>query len=229
MVKTDRRVAGDSSIGEVLVVSPSPAASPSQDSHQQLYKRLVDYDPIAPDDIATTFLEPLINWLSSLNQSIHPDLVNEAAEDALLALIHNPSSYDPSKSTLETYLRMSAQGDLRNILSRESAHRSRHKPLKAVELSDKDGKYMGREEDPSLSLLIHEKLASLAEDVPATIRESLTEVEARVLELMLRRERRTVVYAEACGIADRPIHEQRRLVKRIKDRLLKRIERQRGS
>jgi hypothetical protein len=47
-----------------------------------------------------------------------------------------------------------------------------------------------------------------------------------VLELMLRRERRTAMYAAACGVADRPPKEQRRLVKQIKDRLLKRIERQ---
>jgi hypothetical protein len=229
MVKTDRRVAGDPSIGEVLVMSPSPAATQSQDSYQQLHKRLVDHDPTAPDDLVTTFLEALIIWLFSQNHSIHPDLVTEAAEDSLLALIRNPSSYDPSKSTLETYLRMSAQGDLRNILSRESAHRSRHEPLKAVELSDKDGKYTGKEDDPSLSLRIHEELACLPEDVPASVRKGLTEVEARVLELMLRRERRTVVFAEACGVADRPIAEQRRIVKRIKDRLQKRIERQSGS
>ena len=71
-------------------------------------------------------------------------------------------------------------------------------------------------------------LAILSEDVSPAVRKGLTEVEARVLELMLRRERRTAIYADACGIADRLPEEQRRLVKQIKDRLQKRIERQRG-
>ena len=208
-------------------MSVSPA-SPPPDCHQPLYQRLVDRDPTAPDDFADAFLGLLINWLTEHNPAIHPDLVNEAAEEAILALIHNPASYRPRDSELETYLRMSAQADLRNLLSRETRRRSRQGRLEVVELSPESGKYTGRDDDPSLALMIEEELASLAESVPDAIREGLTAVEAQVLALMLRRERRTAMYAEACGVADRPPEEQRRLVKQIKDRLLKRIERQGG-
>ena len=38
-------------------------------------------------------------------------------------------------------------------------------------------------------------------------------------------ERKTAAYALALGIADRPAAEQRREVKRVKDRLQKRLER----
>lgn len=209
-------------------MSASPAASPPPDRHQHLHQRLVDRDPTAPDDFADTFLEPLINWLAEHNRGIHPDLVNEAAEEAILAVIRNPGSYRPRDSCLEPYLRMSAQADLRNALSRETAHRSRNERLDVVELSAEGGKYTGREDDPSLGLMIEEELAILAEDVPDSVREGLTDVEARVLELMLRRERRTDIYADACGVADRPAEERRRFVKRMKDRLQKRIERQGG-
>jgi DNA-directed RNA polymerase specialized sigma24 family protein len=207
-------------------MSASPAPSPPPDHHQLLHQRLVDRDPTAPDDFADTFLEPLTAWLTEHNGAIHPDLVTEAAEEAILAVIHNPASYRPRDSSMESYLRMSAQADLRNLLRRETRHRNRHERLEVVELSSEGGKYTGREDDPSLGLMMEEELAILANDVAASVREGLTDVEARVLELMLRGERHTAIYADACEITDRPPEEQRRLVKQIKDRLQKRIERQ---
>jgi RNA polymerase sigma-70 factor (ECF subfamily) len=207
-------------------MSASPASSPLTDRQQLLHQRLVDRDPTAPDDFADTFLEPLTAWLTEHNGSIHPDLVSEAAEEAILAVIKNPASYRAGDSTLENYLRMSAQADLRNLLRRETMHRSRHERLEVVELSAESGKYVGREDDPAVGLMIEEELAILAKDIPASVREGLTEVEARVLELMLRGERRTAIYAGACKIADRSPEEQRRIIKQIKDRLKKRIERQ---
>jgi hypothetical protein len=210
-------------------MSASPASSPPPDRHQLLHQRLVDRDPTAPDDFADTFLEPLTAWLTEHNGAIHPDLVSEAAEEAILAVIRNPASYRPQDGTLESYLRMSAQADLRNLLRRETTHRSRHERLEIVELSAEGGKYTGREDDPGVGLMIEEELAILAREVPVSVREGLTEVEARVLELMLRGERRTAIYADTCGIADRPPEEQRHLVKQIKDRLHKRIERQREA
>ncbi len=205
-------------------MSPAPDPSPPAEPHS-LYQRLLERDPTATSDFAAHFLGPLIEWLSEHNRAIHPDLVNEAAEEAILAVIRHPASYHPAQSSLEAYLRMSAQADLRNLLSRETRHRKRNQRLEVVELSDAAGKYLGREDNPALGLLIEEELASLAEGVPDAVRAGLTEVESRVLELMLRRERRTAIYADACGIADRPLKEQRRLVKQIKDRLQKRLER----
>ncbi len=207
-------------------MSTSPASSPPPDRHQLLHQRLVDRDPTAPNDFADTFLEPLTAWLTEHNRGIHPDLVTEAAEEAILAMIQKPASYRPRDSSLESYLRMSAQADLRNLLRRETRHRSRHERLEVVELSAEGGKYTGREDDPAVGLMIEEELAILAKEVPASVREGLTEVEARVLELMLRGERRTGIYADACEIANRPPEEQRCLVKQIKDRLQKRIDRQ---
>jgi DNA-directed RNA polymerase specialized sigma24 family protein len=214
---------------EVLAMSPGHGTSPLFDGHLQLYQRLVQGDPTATSDLACTFLEPLIHWLTEQNPGIHPDLINEAAEDALLALFHNPSSYHSQEKSLEGYLRMSARGDLLNILRRETTHRSRHISLEAVELSAGVGKDTGRMDDPAFSLLVQEALVSQNQDLLASMPAGLTEVETRVLELMQRGERHTAVYAEAAGLADRPLQEQRQGVKRIKDRLKKRIQRQGGS
>jgi len=47
----------------------------------------------------------------------------------------------------------------------------------------------------------------------------------RVLDLQRCGERRTAVFAEGLGIADRPVSEQEAEVKRVKDRILKRLQR----
>jgi DNA-directed RNA polymerase specialized sigma24 family protein len=207
----------------------SSSADPPRDDHQRLHRRLVDGDPTAPADFAAAFLQPLTAWLAEHNRTVHRHLVSDAAEDAILAVMRNPASYRPQDSPLEAYLRMSAQGDLRNLLRRETARQERTERLESVEHSDGGGKYLGRDDDPALRLMIEEERAGLPDTVPTAVRATLTDVEARALELMLRGERRTSAFADACGFADRPPAEQSRLAKQIKDRLKKRIEREGGS
>src|SRR5262245_11491305 len=131
-----------------------PTNPPPADEHLSIYQRLRERDPTAPDDLASALLQPLACWLAEHNPTIPEEFIHEAAEDAVLALIRNPSSYRPEVGGLESYLRMSAQGDLRNLLRREARHRTRRESWAVVELSDRAGNYPGREEDPSLRLQI---------------------------------------------------------------------------
>jgi hypothetical protein len=196
---------------------------------RELHQQLVDGVPTAPDDFATTFLDPLIAWLTTRNPAIDPQFVNDAAERAIVAVIKNPGSYDPARRDLEPYLHMSAQADLRTLLAREKKHRQGRRSLEAVELFQKAGNYTGREDDPSLGLLIEEEVLELEAEVPESVRQGLTQQEAQVLDLMLRGEFRTAAFAEVLGILDRPPKEQRRLVKQVKDRLKARIKRGRET
>src|SRR6266446_216030 len=97
----------------------------SQEEELALYRRLLDGDVTASADLAKGFLEPLIAWLVGRNSSKVPkDLCVEAAEDAVIALVKSPASFKPARRMrLFAYLRMSAQGDLRNILRREGRER----------------------------------------------------------------------------------------------------------
>src|SRR5437667_7528373 len=101
----------------------APPPVPVAQDHQTLYRRLLESDPTAPNDLAEALLEPLMLWLSERHRHTHPDLIAQAADDALLNLFRKPSSYDPEKGSLEGYLRMSAEGDLRNLLARERRRR----------------------------------------------------------------------------------------------------------
>jgi hypothetical protein len=86
---------------------------------------------------------------------------------------------------------------------------------------------LGRDDDPSLPLQVEEEIPEPGNAVSSSVPEGFTDVEARVVELMLRGERKTQVYAEAYGIADLSPDEQRRIVKQVKDKLKKRLLRAR--
>src|SRR4051812_25509915 len=119
------------------------------DEGLRLYRQLCDEVPTASSDFADHFLPPLLAWLEQWNRRVAPDLREEAAHLALVSLIQDPSSYDPRRGDLATFLRMSAQGDLRNLLAREQKHRRGRIDLWVVEHSPEAGKYLGKDDDPS--------------------------------------------------------------------------------
>lgn len=193
--------------------------------HQQLHERLLAGDPVATKELAEAFLDRLIGWLAQHNPLAPPDVISEAAEDALLNLFRNPGSYRPV-IPLESYLRMSARGDLLNALSR---HKRDAENLRgAVELALHSGNSQGRKDDPLSQLEAAEEEAARG-IVPASVLRGLTEGEVRVLNLMLAGERRTREFAEALGIVPLPAGEQRQRVKQVKDRLKKRLQRAGGE
>jgi len=203
----------------------APALPPTRHEALALHQRLLAGDPVARSDLADAYLEGLITWLHETAPDAPEDLRTEAAEDAILALLRKPESYQPALQTLGVYLRMSARGDLRNRLRKERRHHTGRTSLRAVELSPDAGKYLGRTEDPSLRLRLAERKQSLRETIPASVLQGLSELDRRALELILQGERRTPVYAQVYGLQHLPAEEQARAVKRHKDRLKKLLQR----
>jgi RNA polymerase sigma-70 factor (ECF subfamily) len=199
----------------------------SPEEEQALHRRLLDRDPTAPSDLVDQFLDHLIARLAERNR-VPDEMCFDAAADALTALAKSPTSYQPSRGKgVASYLLMSAQGDLKNRLRQERRHRRRQVSLKAVELSRDGGKYLAVDQDPSLLLEIQEASARAAEQVVAPVRAGLSEAESRALDLLLQGERKAAAFAAALGISDLPEASQRAEVKRVKDKLKKRIERER--
>lgn len=180
-----------------------------------LHDRLLAGDPVASVDLAERFLEPLIRATrSALRPSDDEQLADDAATDALLSYAERPEQFDPSRMSLDRYLRMSARGDLRNLRAREARQRARRAPAD-VELAEVRGN-MDSDEPQT------ERAEELERDALAVAHNA---EEAQVLQLMLDGERSTETYAAVLGIHRRPVEEQRRVVKRTKDRLKKRLER----
>jgi len=186
-----------------------------------LHARLVAWDPTAPADLAVEHLGPLVSWLLTTFRTMDPHDLEEIAVDLMMSLAQRPEQFDPSKSGLDAYLRMAARGDLRNAI-RNTKRRMRHEvAVDDVELVALAGNSQGAGEEAIDVLERRESERRVFE----LIRPSCTDVEWRVVCLIVAGERRTRVFAEVLGIADRDGAEQKREVKRAKDRLIKRIRR----
>src|SRR5439155_3076666 len=118
--------------------------------------------------------------------------------------------------TLRGYLLMAARGDLLNLMRGEIKHRAGRRPPENVELPAPDGNETSEAAAPA-RLIDHPQLAS--------VRAVLPEPDRQVLDLMCAGERRWEVFAAALGLADRPRAEWRRTVKRVTDRILRRLKR----
>jgi RNA polymerase sigma-70 factor (ECF subfamily) len=201
------------------------ACFPPAEEGLSFHLRLLDMAPDAAADLCRAYLEPLVHWLGGYAPSADPDLCQTAAEDALLSYLNNPSRYDPHRAGLTTFLQMAARRDLWNLQRRQKRCDRNHTPLSVVEDGQEGGNLLGREEEPIVHLQRQEE-AEQMQTILASIKANCTAAEWRVLELMLAGERRDAVFAEALDVGDRPDEEQAREVKRVKDRLKKRLERE---
>jgi hypothetical protein len=208
-------------------MSSSPALPPAQQDATALHQRLLSGDPTASNDLANACLEPLVVWLRETNPRVSEDVCLEAAEEAILTVIRNPTSYSPERQTLEVYLRMSARGDLLNLLGKERRRNKGRVSLASVELLPDVGKYLGRVDDPSLRLCLDEEKQGCESAIPDSLRRELCETDLHAMELIVQKERETGVFAALFGLLHLPVKEQRREVKRRKDRLKKMLERAR--
>jgi DNA-directed RNA polymerase specialized sigma subunit len=212
-------------------MADSPRSLPTREEELILHRRLVDGDHVAPADLATTYLVPLIASLVKSNSRRVPrEFIEEAAHVALMCLAKSPEKFDASQNRaalpLFAHLRRVAQRDVQNILRREKRHWRRRVSMEAVELPEFAGKYLGRNDDPSEPLQLREEAEKADGQILRFVREGLNDGERQVLELMLQGERKTAAFARVLGIEQLSKEEQKAKVKRVKDKLKKRIERE---
>jgi DNA-directed RNA polymerase specialized sigma24 family protein len=197
-----------------------PQGFPADDVSRELYARLADGDPVATSEIASAFIDPLARWLRRTGLTTDDALCDTAAGDALLSLFRNPASYRSDRLALGAYLRMSAKGDLRNALEAEARRRSHYARMEAAEHV-----LAGAGDDPGAVLEKREAEREALQRVPPDVISTLASPEHAAFVLMCDGERSTVAFARVLGISHLSDLEQRREVKRVKDRIKKRIER----
>jgi RNA polymerase sigma-70 factor (ECF subfamily) len=204
-----------------------PHCKLSAEDALRLHRRLLERDPVAPADFAVAFLNPLIVWLQTTHAGVDPMACAEAAGEAIVRFLIDPTKYDPQRLGVEAFLRMAAQRDLQNLLRKERRHQRKRRDWKVVEQASEDGKYLRRDDDPSLLLQIDE--TRQRQTLPDALWQQLTDVERRCWEQMQQGERRHSVFAALLGVTHLRVDEQKREVKRVKDRLKKRQERAGGK
>lgn len=205
---------------------------PTPEELLRLHTRLLAGSASAWAELSAAVFDELIALVRQDNPRIDESLCRDAAADALTSLFRNPSSFDPARARqgLMGYLRMAAGDDLRNLLRKERRHRNRCIPLFVVEDSPLAGKYLGSEdEEPSHQLSLAEQRSWLDSPALQEVIAQFSAVERCVFEFMCEGERRTNVIAAAIGLAALPMPQQKREVKRIRDRIIKRLERAGGG
>jgi len=208
------------------MIEQRAVAWPDDNEALGLYRQLVVGTPMASSDLCKVFLEPLIGAMLRANPRVDPHLCEEAAGSALLALIARPETYDERRASLAAYLRRSAQGDLINLLRREARHTRGRVPFQAVELGLAGGNVGQDDAEDRAEMQAHEVAwRARADRIFEQVRLGLPPPEQAVLDLMRGGERRTAPYASALGILHLPVDARRRQVKRVKDKIIKRIER----
>ncbi len=198
----------------------------TSDPHLPLHRRLVDGDPTAPADLAEELLPGLLGRLRRRFPNLAQDtILYDAVIDAVLSYTERPGQFDPSKASLVGYLTMSAKGDVLNALERNKKRGAREVSLEVVEDSPKARKTLSKHglvasaDDLVLARFESERLA---EDIRAAAR---SPEDSRVLHLLVDGERRTERFASVLGVEHLELAEQKRIVKQVKDRLKKRLER----
>ena len=191
----------------------NPDVRCSQD--KELHHRLIGGDPTASADLFDLHLDSIVLYLEHVYPSLkraNPELLWDAATDALLNFCQKPTAFDPSRRSLEGYLKMAARGDLLNMVSKEKRRYSKIVPLESVELRLVDGN--NNLEEQFLDRLELQTRLQQFNQV-----EGLDQRDRRIIGLLQTGERRTKVFAEVLGISFLPAKEKQRLVKQHKDRL----------
>lgn len=155
-------------------------------------------------------------------------MLHDAATSAFMSYAKHPERFRPGKSSLFTYLVMSAYGDLLNA-NKTLQQRPTAIPLSLVDIGNAErNKTMTPMTGPSA----HEARAGAANgqgpdgaEFEARLNLMDNDQERAVLQQMDNGERRSTVYADLLGITHLPELEQRRRVKQVKDRIKKRLER----
>jgi len=152
-----------------------------------------------------------------------PAFVEDAVHQSLINYFTAPSKYDPEKLALGSYLLMAARSDLLNLIKQHKRRQS-HQPvsLDVVELAEFESEHLRDESgDPAARDLD-------PDDFEAKLTEALPDQRDReIAHLMMDGVRSTTEYARRLRVTDTPEDEQRKLVKRHKDRIIKRLQRAR--
>lgn len=191
-----------------------------KETGEHLHQRLLAGSLTASSETAEIFLQLLIKSLAGeFKQLRDPHLIDSAAADALINYFEYPRKFDPARSSLFRYLRIRARTYLLNSLGQPDSAK------KVVELEEVKTVYQvedQNEPDAETALVSRAVQTEIMQQVQKYITDP---VDFRIVLLMIDGVRDTAKYAEVLGVSERPLTEQRKMVKRYKDRIEKIIER----
>ena len=185
-----------------------------------LHRRLLEGDRVAPAELIEILLPRLVEEMQRKFPKTDPHLISDGVTDALLDYCAKPVPFDSRRGVpLDRFLAKAGWRNIANLLRGESRRRVREAKFaectleNVVELRPGTGNSWHDEQpDPKQEL---DKLSHLLPN----------ETDRKLFQLKAAGERRTERFAKAMGITHLPIEQQRREVKKAKDRIDKVLER----
>lgn len=196
---------------------------PTDAWYREIHERLLADDATAPAELAEVVLkEPVLQLLiqrlrRDLPKLNDPDLLYDSIISALMNYLKRPVQFDPTKRSFIGFLAMAARGDLLNAL-RQRRHWKKEISLEDVELLSEAGNNRVGEETCQEGVDSQKMWEEVYKLFP-----ELRDLE--ILKLIMAGERKTEAFAKVLEIESKSPEEQRREVKRHKDRIQKRLER----
>ncbi len=203
-----------------------PASEPSRHWQIQKHQQILNEDsPTAFAQLSELALPHLVEFLQHEFRQVEVHLHETAAIDCLLTYYNAPEKYDPNKLTLFAYLRMAARHDLLNAID----HSNRQKrPLLNIDEPAIQSQLIAETDLESESFYLEQWLDHGDNGKQTLLHQfeaELNTTDRQLFLLMLNGVRETEPYAEILQLTSQPLPEQRREVKRAKDRLTKRLTR----
>lgn len=207
-----------------------------------VHRSLLSGEVTAPRVLFSLCLEPLVKTLRlKAPKTAREEMWQDAAIDAILELIARPHRYDPRKSAVLTYLSVIAQRRLIDALRRET----RQTQVTSLETDLASQSFVAGEDESANTLLERldqrgdfsqwqlgeaQVLLESSEErarLDGILREILPDArDRRAFELIAQGRVATEELAAALELEELPVAEQRKEVKRHRDRIMKRIQRQ---
>jgi len=195
-----------------------------------LHVQLLAADPVAPANLATHIVQPLVDDLQRIpwvrRAAVDEALIYSAVADALLSYVKEPSAYQPAKRSLWGYLRMAAVGDLKNALGKDRRRREKEKLVPSVEKLEAGGNRVWGEaahRDDAGGTDLSAMASELRERILGAFKDPKDKAVAELLLDQVSDQKR---YVEALGLGPLPPDEERKVVARAKDRVGQRLRRE---
>ncbi|MBA3682074.1 MAG: hypothetical protein H0W73_13085 [Bacteroidetes bacterium] len=194
------------------------------DKEREIHQLILSGDDLAFVKFCDEYYERIYEKVLVFNKLIFKEnetLIMDVVTDTFLKYFRDPNRYDPEKQTLERFLLMDAEGDLKNEW--EKWKRQNKNSVRSVELDEKNGNSIQDEEpDPITNLINKEDIELLYKKLKILFTD---EKDIEIAHLMLAGERRSTEYAKVLEIEDWEPKEQRLEIKKQKDRIDKVIRR----
>ncbi len=198
---------------------------PERSWQDRCHQRIIQKDATAFAELSERLLPLLVEFLTRQFPQAERHLPETVAIDCLLGYFNNPIQYRTGGISLYAYLRMAARYDMLNAVSRMRRSERRLVELEALDAVRSPQDWSRLTSTQELDTLLHSHTQRSFPEILKLLELQLDGTERKVLELMLQGERSSEAYVNVLGIQGLDEREQRSEVARVKDRLMKRLNR----